>query len=186
MIIMTYSLLFWPIDTQRCGNAELSNNLPRIVLMILKLLYHAEWIITPAIVRFRNQFSHPTSHYFLLMFFQVRFLVKHHIEPGEYILTHSVPHALHSLTPPCFLYSNLHIGQINLVTFRAAVIVNNSYHFHLNSGRFLWFVGHFLLCFGLQRGSLRSQLLASVIIPTIYLQRQHHLQCMTQMLWWYL
>jgi len=55
-----------------------------------------------------NKYPHATAQYCLIIFLQVKFMVKQHIEPGAHRLTQSVLRVLLSLIPPTYHCADSH------------------------------------------------------------------------------
>ena len=107
-IIWTYWLLFCQVETQPFGQAEPSNTLAWVALILLKLKYLAVLHISLAILVYRNKYTNVTAQYSPIKFLQVKLSLKQHIEPGVNILTRSVLCHLDSHIPPCFHCSDRH------------------------------------------------------------------------------
>jgi len=101
IIIWTYWLSFWQIESWPCGKAERSNILALIALARLKFTYLAKRFIPPAIHLFINRYLQATPHHSPMIYLSPKLLVKIHQEVGE-TLIHSVLLYLHSLIPPRF------------------------------------------------------------------------------------
>jgi len=63
IMIWTYWLSFFQIDTRPCGNAVRSNILALFTLILLKFIYLAKKYIVPAIHLFINQYSQATAYH---------------------------------------------------------------------------------------------------------------------------
>jgi len=63
IIISTYWLPCWLIETRPFGKSKINNILAQVALILFKLLYFAKWVLLPVIVLFVNQYSHATAHH---------------------------------------------------------------------------------------------------------------------------
>jgi len=102
ILICTYWLDFWLIETRPIGKAEPPNIPLLLALILLKCIHLAKWFISPAILLRINLYSHVTAYYSPKIFLWMKFSVKQHKEAGENTLTHSVLLVLVPLTPPHF------------------------------------------------------------------------------------
>jgi len=73
-----------------------------MALTVLKFIYLTEWFILHAILLFLRQYLYATSHCSRIIFLEVTFSGKQHLEPGEIIFTHSALFLLVSLLSPWF------------------------------------------------------------------------------------
>jgi len=99
IIIWTYWLPFWLIETWPFGKVEPSNILALVALILLKSIHLAKWFILPAVFLCINQYSHLTAQYSPIIFLYMLFSVKQH---QNLTLTHSVLLSLVPLIPPHF------------------------------------------------------------------------------------
>jgi len=99
IMIWTYWMPFWHIETQPCGKAKRGNIFALFALTRLKFIYLATRFIVPAIHLFINRYWQATAHYSPIIYLYLKHSVKQHKEAGK-TLTHSVRHFLRSHIPP--------------------------------------------------------------------------------------
>ena len=132
IIVWTDWIPFWLIETRPFGNADPSNIVALVTLILLQFIQLPKWLIPHTILLFINQYPHATAHSTPIIFLWMKFLVKRHNEPCKSTSTHSVWPFLVPLIPPHFdcIYLHHHVSayffdpvvdQINSKTFGAAL-----------------------------------------------------------------
>jgi len=132
IIIWTYRLPFYLIETQPFGKADPSNILALVGFILLRFIYVAQWFILPAILRFSNQYSHVTAQYSPMVFFKwyswsnklkhpvkIHWLNEFYCFLFPWFLVVVIVLTVRKIFSACFF--DLSVGRINLGTFGAAL-----------------------------------------------------------------
>jgi len=101
IMMWTYWLSFWQIQTRPCGKAEGINVLALFTFILPEYIYLGKRFIAPSIYLFINWYSQATAHDSVIIYLLLKLSVKLHTEAGE-SFTHTILLFFDSLISPSF------------------------------------------------------------------------------------